>query len=87
MQINRVTRQDPETWHLEVLYLGQHVNFTLAHRDMAPLIGPDTTSEAHAVDALREHKDELESAVKAVVGETGTPPEKFASLRIDRSGN
>ena len=85
MQIDRVIRQTPTSWRLETVYLGQHVNFTISHDQIAALVGEDSTTEASVVDALREHKDDLEAAVKAVVGDDGTPPAKFASLEVDRS--
>ena len=85
MQIDRVVRRDPATWRLEIVYLGQHVNFTLSHDQITALVGEDSTTEANVVDALREHEDDLEAAVKAVVGNDGTPPAKFSSLEVDRS--
>ena len=85
MQIDRVTRRDPATWRLETVYLGQHVNFTLSHDDVLGVVEGENPSEAHVVDALRENRDDLEAAVKAVVGNDGTPPAKFGSLAVDRS--
>ena len=85
MQIDRVIRQDPATWRLETVYLGQHVNFTLSHDEVLALVDGENPSEAHVVDALREHMSELEAAVQAVVGDDGSPPRTFGSLTVDRS--
>ena len=84
MEIDRVIRQDDTTWRLETVYLGQHVNFTLSHDDVLGVVEGENPIEAHVVDALRDNKDDLEAAVKAVVGGDGTPPDKFGSLAVDR---
>lgn len=83
MQLDRVIRREDGDWRLETVYLGQHVNFRLANTEMAALIGAENPSEASAVDALRAHKDDLDAAVAAVVGNDGTPPAKFSSLVVD----
>ena len=85
MQIDRVIRRDPATWRLETVYLGQHVNFTLSDDDVLGVVEGENPTEAHVVDALRANQDDLEAAVKAVVGGEGTPPKKFGSLAVDRS--
>ena len=87
MQIDRVIRKEPGTWRLETVYLGQHVNFTLAHDDVLGIVEGENPSEAHVVDALRDNHDDLEAAVKAVVGDDGTPPRKFGSLSVDPSAD
>ena len=82
MEIERC-RPEGDEWHLKLRHRGQIVFVAVERAEIEALIEGENPSEAHVVDALREHAGALERAVDAAVLGQDEPGE-FASLRVVR---